>query len=64
VEEAAVLPAVLPAALLAALLAVGCCGVNPPLFASYVLQPVSAAAQLTQAPTSTARRLCGVALIA
>src|SRR5450756_767197 len=33
--------------------------VSPPLLASYVVHPVSTAAHVTPAPTSSARRLCG-----
>ena len=36
----------------------GAGAVTPPLLASYVVQPVSIAAQVTPAPTSSARRLC------
>src|SRR5690348_5399885 len=42
----------------AALLVAGAGPASPPLLASYVVQPASAAAQVTPAPISSARRLC------
>src|SRR5215470_9637140 len=42
----------------AALLVAGAGPASPPLLASYVVQPASAAAHVTPAPISSARRLC------